>query len=194
MKFYFTLALATILMTGSTFAQHANIGFKAGLNSYNISSNNGGFSYNSKLGLNIGMFGHIHLDKQLAFQPELVYSSQGAKYTNSGTETTINLDYINVPLLLQYMFENGFRLEAGPQVGFLVSAKSKTNNATTDIKSSIKGIDLGLAIGLGYVDTKSGFGVDARYNLGLSNINENTSTKATNVGFQFGVFYLLGHK
>ena len=30
MKFYFTLALATILMTGSTFAQHANIGFKAG--------------------------------------------------------------------------------------------------------------------------------------------------------------------
>ena len=194
MKFYFTVALATILMTGSTFAQHANIGFKAGLNSYNISSNNGGFSYNSKLGLNIGMFGHIHLDKQLAFQPELVYSSQGAKYTNSGTETTINLDYINVPLLLQYMFENGFRLEAGPQVGFLVSAKSKTNNATTDIKSSIKGIDLGLAIGLGYVDTKSGFGVDARYNLGLSNINENTSTKATNVGFQFGVFYLLGHK
>lgn len=193
MKFYFTLALATILMTGSTFAQHTNFGFKAGLNSYNI-SNNSGSSYNSKLGLNIGMFGHIHLDKQLAFQPELVYSSQGAKYTNSGTETTINLDYINVPLLLQYMFENGFRLEAGPQVGFLVSAKSKTNNATTDIKSSIKGIDLGLAIGLGYVDTKSGFGVDARYNLGLSNINENTSTKATNVGFQFGVFYLLGHK
>lgn len=193
MKFYFTLALATILMTGSTFAQHANIGFKAGLNSYNI-SNNSGSSYNSKLGLNIGMFGHIHLDKQLAFQPELVYSSQGAKYTYLGTETTINLDYINVPLLLQYMFENGFRLEAGPQVGFLVSAKSKTNNATTDIKSSIKGIDLGLAIGLGYVDTKSGFGVDARYNLGLSNINENTSTKATNVGFQFGVFYLLGHK
>lgn len=193
MKFYFTLALATILMTGSTFAQHTNFGFKAGLNSYNI-SNNSGSSYNSKLGLNIGMFGHIHLDKQLAFQPELVYSSQGAKYTYLGTETTINLDYINVPLLLQYMFENGFRLEAGPQVGFLVSAKSKTNNATTDIKSSIKGIDLGLAIGLGYVDTKSGFGVDARYNLGLSNINENTSTKATNVGFQFGVFYLLGHK
>ena len=194
MKFYFTLALATILMTGSTFAQHANIGFKAGLNSYNISSNNGGFSYNSKLGLNIGMFGHIHLDKQLAFQPELVYSSQGAKYTNSGTETTINLDYINVPLLLQYMFENGFRLEAGPQVGFLVSAKSKTNNATTDIKSSIKGIDFGLGLGLGYVDPKSGFGVDARYNLGLSNINENTSSKSTNAGFQFGVFYLLGHK
>lgn len=193
MKFYFTVVLATILMTGSTFAQHANIGFKVGLNSYNINRNSGS-SYDSKLGLNIGMFGHIHLDKQLAFQPEIVYSSQGAKYTFLGTETTINLDYINVPLLFQYMFDNGFRLEVGPQIGFLASAKSKTNNSTTDIKSDIKAIDFSLGLGVGYVDTKSGFGVDARYNLGLSNINENSSTKATNAGFQFGIFYLLGHK
>jgi hypothetical protein len=193
MKFYFTLVVATILTLNTVNAQHANIGFKAGLNSYNISTNSGS-SYDSKLGLNIGMFGHIHLSKQVAFQPEIVYSSQGAKYTYLGTETNINLDYINVPLLLQYMFENGFRLEVGPQIGFLASAKSKTNNSTSDIKNDIKGIDLGLAIGLGYVDPKSGFGVDARYNLGLSNINNNSNTTAKNVGYQFGIFYLLGHK
>lgn len=194
MKFYFTVALATILMTTTAIAQHTNIGFKVGLNSYNINNSNGNSSYNSKMGLNIGMFGHIHLSKQMAFQPEVVYSSQGAKYTSLGTETTINLNYINVPLLLQYMFDNGFRLQVGPQVGFLASAKSKTNNSTIDIKSSIKSIDLGLAMGLGYIDPKSGFGVDVRYNLGLSNINENSTTKSTNAGFQFGIFYLLGHK
>ncbi len=92
------------------------------------------------------------------------------------------------------MFDNGFRLQAGPQIGFLASAKSKTNNTTTDIKSDIKGIDLGLAIGIGYINPKSGFGVDARYNLGLSNINVNTSSTSKNVGYQFGIFYLLGHK
>ncbi len=193
MKFYFTVAMATILMTGSSFAQHANIGFKAGLNSYNI-NNSSSSTYDSKLGFHVGMIGHIHLSKQLAFQPEIVYSSQGAKYTFLGTQTTVNLDYINIPLMLQYMFDNGFRLQAGPQVGFLASAKSKTNNSNTDIKSNIKGIDLALGLGIGYIDTKSGFGVDARYNLGLSNINENTSSKSTNDGFQFGVFYLLGHK
>ncbi len=192
MKFYFTVALATILMTTTAFAQHANIGFKVGLNSYNI--NNSSTNYDSKLGFHVGMIGHIHLSKQLAFQPEIMYSSQGAKYTFLGTETTINLDYINVPLMIQYMFDNGFRLQAGPQVGFLTSAKSKTNNSTSDIKSNIKGIDLALGLGIGYIDPKSGFGVDVRYNLGLSNINENTSSKSTNVGYQFGIFYLLGHK
>lgn len=193
MKFYFTVALATILMTGSTFAQHANIGFKAGLNSYSI-TNNSGSNYDSKLGFHVGMIGHIHLSKQMAFQPEIVYSTQGGKYTFLGIETSRNLNYINVPLLVQYMFDNGFRLQAGPQVGFLASANSKTNNSTVDIKSSIKAIDLGIGIGLGYVNPKSGFGVDARYNLGLSNIYENASTKSTNTGFQLGLFYLLGHK
>ncbi len=84
MKFYFTVALATILMTGSAIAQHANIGFKAGLNSYNI-SNSSGPNFDSKLGFHVGMIGHIHLAKQLAFQPEIMYSTQGAKYTYLGT-------------------------------------------------------------------------------------------------------------
>ena len=193
MKFYFTVALATILMTGSAIAQHANIGFKAGLNSYNINNNNG-TNFDSKLGFHVGMIGHIHLSKQVAFQPEITFSTQGAKYTYLGTTTDINLNYINVPLMIQYMFDNGFRLEVGPQIGLLASAKSKTNNSTSDIKSNFNSIDLGLGIGIGYINPKSGFGVDARYNLGLSNINENTSTKSTNVGYQFGVFYLLGHK
>jgi hypothetical protein len=106
----------------------------------------------------------------------------------------MKLDYINVPLLLQYMFDNGFRIEAGPQVGFLINAKSETGNTNTDIKNSLKSVDLGLGLGIGYIHPPSGFGVDARYNLGLSNINENSNVKSTNNGFQLGVFYLFKHK
>jgi hypothetical protein len=47
---------------------------------------------------------------------------------------------------------------------------------------------------VGYVHTASGFGVDARYNLGLSNINESDAVKSTNRGVQVGVFYLFKHK
>ena len=193
MKLYLNVALAAILMTATAKAQDVNIGVKGGLNIYNINNSNGA-KYDNLLGFNLGLIGHIHLAKQLALQPELVYSAQGAKFTNEGVETKIHLGYINVPILLQYMFDNGFRLEAGPQVGFLVNAKSKRTNLTTDIKDNIKKVDVGLGAGIGYVNPTSGFGIDARYNLGLTNINESSSPKSTNRGFQVGVFYLFKHK
>ena len=193
MKLYLNVAIAAILMTATAEAQNVNVGVKGGLNIYNINNSNGQ-KYDNLLGFNLGLVGHIHLAKQLALQPELVYSAQGAKFTTAGVETKIQLGYINVPLMLQYMFDNGFRLQAGPQVGFLVNAKSKTPNLTIDIKDRFKKVDVGLGAGIGYVNPSTNFGIDARYNLGLSNINDNSSVKSTNRGFQVGVFYLFKHK
>lgn len=193
MKFFATAAMAAMLFTISAKAQHVNIGIKGGLNVYNINNDNNS-EYDAKVGFNVGLLGHIHLAKQLAFQPELVYSAQGAKFKTLGVETKLNLDYINVPMLIQYMFDNGFRIQAGPQVGFLVSAKAKVGDTKVDVKDNLKTVDFGLGAGLGYVDPKSGFGIDARYNLGLSNINENNTAKSYNRGLQVGVFYLFNHK
>lgn len=177
-----------VLAAGPVTAQYTNIGVKGGLNSFNIQTDdNSGFD--SKIGLYVGLLGHIHLNEQYAFQPELVYSMQGAKSGN----TDIKLDYINVPLLFQYMFDNGFRIQAGPQLGLLVNAKAE-DNSSVDIKDDFKSIDLGLSMGASYVHTSTGFGIDARYNLGLSDISENSSVKSTNRGLQIGVFYLFGHK
>jgi hypothetical protein len=185
--------VSMILMTGTVSGQeHANIGIKGGLNVYNIDMGNGS-NYDSKLGLNLGLLGHIHLTGQFALQPELVFSGQGAKFSR-GSDTNLNLNYLNVPVLLQYMFDNGFRLQAGPQVGFLLSANQKSDNSTTDIKGNYKSIDFGIGLGGSYVHVPTGFGVDLRYNLGLSNINENTALVSNNRGFQLGVFYLFGHK
>jgi hypothetical protein len=194
MKIYLTLAFAGILMTGAATAQHVNIGLKAGANFYNV-NNDPGPEYDGKTGFHAGLLGHIHLAPQLALQPEIVYSSQGAKYRNgSGVEEKYDLDYINVPVLLQYMFDNGFRLQAGPQVGFLLSAKTEAAGVEIDFKDETKTVDFGIGAGAGYVHVPSGFGVDVRYNLGLSNINEDDVVKSYNRGFQVGVFYLFKHK
>ena len=193
MKYYFSVAIAAILMVGTASAQHVNLGIKGGLNLYNLHNDNG-VKYDTKAGFNAGLLGHIHLAPQLALQPEIVYSAQGAKYTNAGIESKTQLGYINVPVLLQYMFDNGFRLEAGPQVGFLINAKSETGNVKTDIKDQLKKVDFGLGAGVSYVHSPSGFGVDARYNLGLSKINENGANKVSNRGAQIGVFYMFKHK
>jgi hypothetical protein len=189
MKIYlFGFALAFMLSTTAS-AQHVNLGFKAGLNVYNVEGNN---QYSSKAGLNLGLLGHIHLSDQFALQPEIYYSGQGAKIEN--LNTNLNLDYINVPVLLQYMFDNGFRLQAGPQLGFLVAAKTKTGNTTLSVKDNYQNIDLGLGLGASYVHPPSGFGVDVRYNHGMTNISTLNNTELKNRGVQIGVFYLLGHK
>jgi len=176
------------MTVGTVSAQSVNIGTKIGLNSYSI-NNDTGSDFDSKLGIHAGIFGHIHLSRQLGLQPELVYSMQGGK---SGS-TNFNLDYINVPILLQYMFDNGFRIQAGPQAGFLVRAKAE-NGSSQDVKDDFKTIDAGLSFGASYIHTNSGFGIDARYNLGLTDISEGSGVKSTSRGFQAGIFYLFDHR
>jgi len=162
-----------ILATGATvFAQSPKFGLKAGLNISKL-SNVPGLNWNNRLGLNAGALAHIHITPQLALQPEVVYSGQGAKYTINGEEHTLGLDYINIPLQLQYMFDNGFRLQTGPQLGFLVNTKDKVNGTDSQYFTSedFKSTDVAWTFGLGYL-TYSGLGIDGRYNLGLSNINK----------------------
>lgn len=176
-----------LLTIGSVNAQHMNIGVKGGLNSFTVKSDNS--NYDFRPAFHIGLLGHFHLENQIGLQPELVFSMQGAKRGSN----ELRLDYINIPILLQYMFDNGFRLQAGPQLGFLINAESKNGPLTLDIKDETKAIDLGLAIGASYVNPASGFGFDFRYNMGLSNISENSNVKSFNRGLQLGVFYLFGH-
>jgi hypothetical protein len=181
MKFLIGLITA-ILITGVASAQHGNapaghvsLGIKGGLNMYNIHNDNG-TEYDQRTGYNFGLLAHIHRNNQWAFQPELVYSAQGAK--------DYDLGYVNIPVLIQYMFDNGFRIQAGPQIGFLVSA---------DNKDDLNPIDFALSIGASYVVPSTGFGIDFRYNLGLTNINKDSDVNSTNRGIQFGVFYIFGH-
>lgn len=177
------------MSAGTVSAQQVNIGTKIGLNSYSI-NNDSGSDFDSKLGIHAGIFGHIHLNRQLGLQPELVYSMQGGK----SESTDFNLDYINVPVLFQYMFDSGFRIQAGPQVGFLVRAKAENGSASADVKDEFKSIDAGLSFGASYIHTPSGFGIDARYNLGLTDISESSGVKSTSSGLQVGIFYLFDHR
>ena len=76
------------------------------------------------------------------------------------------------------------RVEAGPQAGFLLAAK----NGKADVKDSFHTFDFGVNFGLGY-KLESGFNFAARYNLGLTVINnlENSSGKNKNGVFQLSV-------
>lgn len=192
MKSITTTLLFVFLFMGVASAQHFNLGVKAGLNGYTTSSES--FSdIDPKFGLHAGLIGHAHLGGQFALQPELVFSMQGSKYTASGTDVNLNLNYINIPLIFQYMYNNGFRLQAGPQIGVLASAKTKIGSTVVDVKDDFEAIDFGIGVGMSFVNPATDFGFDIRYNHGLSNIYKVGSSNTYNRGFQVGVFYLINH-
>lgn len=198
-KKFFILLAASVLVAGIAGAQHSNspaghvnFGVKGGVNLYDIHHDNS-TKYDLKTGYHVGLLGHIHFNRKFAIQPELVLSHQGGRYSFENSNSNYTLDYLNIPVLFQYMFDNGFRLQAGPQAGFLISAKSKTDNNSVDIRDDYNAFDFGLSLGASYVFPSTGFGVDARYNFGLANINKNSSVYSTNRGLQLGVFYIFAY-
>ena len=183
--------LTLLVSTTAATAQHAEFGVKAGLNAAKF-SNESGSNYKMNPSFHVGILEHIHINKRFAIQPEVVFSLQGTKYKSDDMNAKINLGYINVPVLFQLMTESGFRFETGPQIGFLVSAKSKLGNESEDIKSELKSTDFAWAFGVGYI-TASKFGFDLRFNAGISDITKENESNVKNNVIQAGVFYQFHH-
>ena len=74
-----SLVLCASMIVCSTWAQNSSFGIKGGLNVSTLSDKND--ELGSRIGYHAGLLAHVHLSRQIAIQPEIVYSSQGAKYT-----------------------------------------------------------------------------------------------------------------
>ena len=170
MKKVFLFAVLAVFAFTSVNAQEVKFGVKAGVNLASITGDDTD-DLDSRTSIHFGGVAEIVFSEKFSFQPELLYSGQGAKYEEEGYKETWKLDYINLPLMAKYYIVEGFSVEAGPQVGFLMSSKweAEYEGETEDGDiEDIKSIDFGLNLGLGYkMDNGLNFG--ARYNLGLSN-------------------------
>lgn len=184
-KFLLVTGIITLVSLAAT-AQSTNFGLKAGVNVSDIKVSNGS-DFDSKAGFHAGALAHIHVSTHFAVQPEVVFSMQGGK---NGSLTS-RQNYINVPVLAQYMFNNGFRLQTGPQLGLLLSAKNKVGDVEVDVKDDMRTADFGWTVGASYVIPDNGLGFDARYNFGLTNTLQVSSPEARNMVFQAGIFYLF---
>ncbi|HZF64431.1 MAG TPA: porin family protein, partial [Chitinophagaceae bacterium] len=173
----------------------AGFGVKGGLNlaSLTVTGDDVDDDFKMKPGFHLGVFANVPLGGTLSFQPELVYSAEGAKFEDID-DAKVNLSYLNVPLLIQYN-ASGFFAETGPQVGFLMGAKAKADDEDEDIKDSFKSTNFSWAVGLGF-KTATGFGVGARYNLGLANIAEEATddNKLKSNVIQISLFKTLGRR
>lgn len=175
--------IAAILFFCSISLANAQIslGPKAGINISNLS----GLSIpdvktKSLVGFHVGGYVAFRLGA-IAIQPELLYSTQGAKIEDAGSTENIKLNYFNIPVMLKFITNSGLYLETGPQLGFRTSAKF----GDEDIKETVKSSDFSWDAGIGY--QKNGFGLGARYCVGISKLGDAQSTDIDDVDFKNGV-------
>ncbi|MBA9072710.1 hypothetical protein GGR22_000836 [Flavobacterium gossypii] len=185
MKKFLLLAVVTVLGFANVNAQKIKFGAKGGLNFASISGDNTK-DIDAVAAFNFGLLSEIPISDKFSFQPEVMFSGQG--YSFKDNDNLVALNYLNVPLMGKYYLTKGLSIEAGPQLGFLLSAK----NEKKDVKDSFKTFDFGVNFGLGYkLDNGLNFG--ARYNLGLTDINnlDNSSSKNKNGVLQVSVGYFF---
>jgi long-subunit fatty acid transport protein len=158
------LAAIAVMTFSFANAQQTRFGVKGGLN---VTTFAGGNYWDAKslVGAHVGGFAEIKIIERLAIQPELLFSMQGAKLEGYGDKFDDKLNYINIPVLAKFYITKQFTAEAGPQIGFLVSAKSDGEDA----KDFYKSTDLGFNFGVGYNFTEN-LSVGLRYTVGLSNV------------------------
>ncbi|MDR6240859.1 hypothetical protein HNQ88_003935 [Aureibacter tunicatorum] len=150
-------------------AQDVSFGVKAGANFSNAKTEADSESATGdvKAGLVLGVFSRMMLTDAFAIQPEILYSQEGYK---DGKNAKMNLSYVNIPVMAKVFLAEGFNLQAGPQLGILAGKKAKIGDERVDI-DDMKSINFSLNFGAGY-DFEQGLSIEARYCLGLTNVDD----------------------
>jgi len=186
----FLMAICLVaLLPADAWGQHGCIGIKGGLNVSTLSVNDPAdpdLAFDSQTGLVLGGFIQCGTQGWFGLQGEVVYSQNGAKVRGGGS--SIDIDYIRVPVLLVGRLASLDGpvhpiLYAGAQVAFETSCNVNQEGGQSmsvgcdseelDDPLDTNNVEFGLVFG-GGVDVQFGGlkgQADARYNLGLSNLN-----------------------
>jgi hypothetical protein len=215
-------------------AQYTWLGVKGGLSIPSLQGGNTEQSqgYKSRTGPDFGIMVYHDYSVHFALQVELSYVSQGGikkgmqvldpamltglpvppgttLYANFENEAIMN--YIELPLLAKYKLpfsgKNIFYVDAGPNFGYLVSAKTKTSgssliyldpvgqqpvpdvpvqdfNSETDIKNDLKQMNVGITGGVG-ISRTIGPGdliLDVRGSYGFTNVQKDSANGQNHTG------------
>jgi Outer membrane protein beta-barrel domain len=207
--------------------------------------------YSSRLGPDFGIFGELTISHGFSLQPMIEYSSQGGKkdglqafpipdayaayfppgmaptYLYANFKSEAKLNYLMIPVLAKFGWNlkplSPFRIyiDAGPFVGFLLSAKQVTSgssniyadsggqqsltqdaqsfDATEDIKDQLNTTNFGAEgnVGINYLFGKSNLFLEGGFNYGFLNIQKGTANGKNNTGaatVSLGYAYWLGGK
>ena len=180
MKTTLALAVALLVSAASAHAQ-TSFGVKAGLNLANLSISEADdtFEPENRTGFVAGVFVTLRGGGIFAFQPEVLISSQGAKFSDTVNSGTAKIDYLQVPLLARIGPSN-VALVVGPSIGYRIRAKLSGDGIDVDnedFSDQIERMDVGLVAGVTADIGK--LVLDGRYTWGLTNIEKEATADKT---------------
>jgi hypothetical protein len=173
-----------LLFTG--FAQKFHFGIKGGASINKITGKS--FNEEFSFGYHVGAFATLSLPGKFGIQPEVIFNQVNADTSSNFSSlyqpnniSKIRLNYLSIPVLLNYKVNKILDLQGGPQFGILMS-----QNLIQDGKDAFKKGDVGIVLGLQVNLLK--FRAYGRYLIGLNNVNDvNTSDGWKNQSIQLGI-------
>jgi len=187
-KLLFSLCL---LLTIGLFAQQAQaqtrsgFGVRGGVNFSTLNDVNE--SPDSRTGIMLGVYAnYLIADSPVSIQPEVLYTQKGFESGN----TTVQLDYIEIPVLAKFAFITDGSLTpyvyAGPSVGFNINAERDGDDdgilgggPDTDIDDQINSTEFSVVVGGGLDFGRIDLGV--RYGAGLTEVFDGPSSAKNGV-------------
>ena len=153
-----------------------------------------------------GIEGEYGINDKLGFSAGLLFAMQGSKTKDDLFK--VKMDYINVPLMLNYypITDCGLAFKAGVQVGFTVRKRviydgmeysadytwvrngwGRPQYVESELSKQFNKVDLAIPLGISY--EFSNVVLDVRYNLGLINIMKDDPENSKNRLWQFTLGY-----
>ena len=172
------LLLVMVFLGFGVRAQDNGFGVRAGVNIASMTN------YNSKVGFHVGGTYRLQLlsDMPLFFEPGLELQFKGGKLTQAGVSSTLNLIYVEVPVMFAYRFRindiGAIHPAVGPSFSFGVSGTLKQSymgqTQSGDLFGSngaLKRGDVGFKFALGALLKSIYFGFG--YDLSFVNLPKN---------------------
>lgn len=172
MKVKLLLAVIITMTTSAAFTQGFKVGIKGGADINKIDGKpfKSQFSY----GYQAGAFAQIGLTSKWGIQPEVLFSQTNIDTSESFSDiydfnsvSKVKLNYLKIPLLLNYSPNPFVTLQAGPQFSILMDQNS---SLTKNGKDALSKGDLTMLAGIQLNISK--IKIYGRYGVGLNNIND----------------------
>lgn len=124
------LIASAVFFSLKTTAQQFNGGLMAGLAASQVAGDT--YSGFNQPGIFFGGFVNLNVSPRSSFQMELEFFQKGSKKNpepekNDYDDYHFRANYVELPLLYQFIFLDWFKMEIGPSAGFLISANEDMN-------------------------------------------------------------------
>jgi hypothetical protein len=146
------IGVTVLLITVHGFSQKIYGGLLAGVNATQVAGDV--CSGYDKAGIMAGAFANFKFGRNSMFQMEIEYSQKGSRMNptekNGYQSYLFRLNYVDVPFVYKYLYNDLLSFEGGLSYGFLINHYEEANGSTNVSSQEFHSHALNILVGLNY--------------------------------------------